>query len=132
LYATWEIAWAAEPFWEHDIWLLDDEAGASLVSYFCSTLAKAEKEGRKPDYAEAQPKAKRWVRAQEKVVLIGPGDRTSARKADGRDWPKIGGSNGTTEGARIYQERLVAADRRFASRGPVVTGRGRHQIARAC
>jgi CHAT domain-containing protein/Tfp pilus assembly protein PilF len=63
-------------------WLVDDEAAASLVSYYCSILAKAEKDGRPPDYAEALQKAKRWVRQQEKwnspyywstFVLMGPG-----------------------------------------------------------
>jgi CHAT domain-containing protein/Tfp pilus assembly protein PilF len=62
-------------------WLVDDEAAASLVSYFCSIIAKAEAEGRTPDYAEALWKAKRWVRSQEKwkspyywapFVLVGP------------------------------------------------------------
>jgi len=62
-------------------WLLDDEASASLVSYFCALLAKSEKEGRAIDYARALRTAKRWVRQQEKwrspaywaaLVLIGP------------------------------------------------------------
>jgi CHAT domain-containing protein len=62
-------------------WLVDDEAAASLVSFFCSILAKAEAEGRAPDYAEALWRAKRWVRSQEKwkspyywapFVLVGP------------------------------------------------------------
>jgi CHAT domain-containing protein len=62
-------------------WLVDDEAAASLVSYFCSNLAKAEKEGKTPDYAEGLHTAKRWVREQEKwsspyywgtFVLVGP------------------------------------------------------------
>ncbi len=43
-------------------WLVDDEAAASLISYFCSIIAKAEAAGEKPDYAEALWKAKRWVR----------------------------------------------------------------------
>ncbi len=43
-------------------WLVDDQAAASLVSYFCSIIAKAEAAGEKPDYAEALWKAKRWVR----------------------------------------------------------------------
>ena len=34
-------------------WLVDDEAAASLVSYFCGCLAAAEKEGRTADYARA-------------------------------------------------------------------------------
>lgn len=62
-------------------WLVDDESAASLVSYFCSLIARAEKAGQKPDYAEALREAKRWVRAQEKwsspyfwgnFVLVGP------------------------------------------------------------
>ncbi len=43
-------------------WLVDDEAAASLVSYFCSIIAKAEAKGEQPDYAKALWKAKRWVR----------------------------------------------------------------------
>ncbi len=43
-------------------WLVDDEAAASLISYFCSIIAKAEAAGEQPDYAEALWKAKRWVR----------------------------------------------------------------------
>ena len=43
-------------------WLVDDEAAASLISYFCSIIAKAEAAGEKPDYAEALWRAKRWVR----------------------------------------------------------------------
>ena len=64
-------------------WLVDDEAAASLVSVFCSILAKAEKEGKPLDYARALYEAKRWVRNQQKkkwespyywgtFVLIGP------------------------------------------------------------
>ena len=62
-------------------WLLHDEAGASIVSYFCSIIARAEKEGKQPDYAQALQDAKRWARQQEKwqnpyhwatFVLIGP------------------------------------------------------------
>jgi CHAT domain-containing protein len=62
-------------------WLVDDEAAASLVSYFCSIIAKAEAEGKTSDYAEALWKAKRWVRSQEEwqspyyrasFVLVGP------------------------------------------------------------
>jgi CHAT domain-containing protein len=63
-------------------WLVDDEAAASLISYYCSILAKAEKKGEKADYAEALHRAKRWIREQEKwkspyywgtFVLLGPG-----------------------------------------------------------
>lgn len=62
-------------------WLVDDEAAASLMSYFYSILAKAAAAGEKPDYAEALWKAKRWLRSQEQwqspyywgsFVLIGP------------------------------------------------------------
>ncbi len=62
-------------------WLVDDEAAASLVSYYCSILAKAERKGDDVGYAEALHKAKRWVRQQEKwkspyywgtFVLVGP------------------------------------------------------------
>ncbi len=62
-------------------WLVDDEAAASLVSYFCSGLANAQKEGKQPDYAQALYDAKRWVRQQKKwespyywgtFVLVGP------------------------------------------------------------
>jgi CHAT domain-containing protein len=61
-------------------WLVDDEAAASLVSVFCSSVAKEQKAGT-PDYADALQKAKRWVRNQEKwsspfywgtFVLVGP------------------------------------------------------------
>lgn len=62
-------------------WLVDDEAAASLISVFCSDLAKAEGKGETPDYAAALHRAKRWVRQQDKwaspyywgtFVLIGP------------------------------------------------------------
>ena len=62
-------------------WLVDDEAAASLVSYFCGGLAKAEAEGETADHAKALHDAKRWVRQQEKwqspyywgtFVLVGP------------------------------------------------------------
>ena len=62
-------------------WLLNDEAAASTVSYFCSGLAIPEDKGEKPDYAQALHEAKRWVRSVEKwrspyywapFVLIGP------------------------------------------------------------
>ena len=62
-------------------WLVDDEAAATLVYYFCSAIAAAEKAGSQPDYAHALQKAKRSVRQQEKwqspycwatFVLIGP------------------------------------------------------------
>ena len=47
-------------------WLVDDEAAASLVSYFCSGVARAEKKGETPDYAKTLHLAKKWVRQQEK------------------------------------------------------------------
>jgi CHAT domain-containing protein len=62
-------------------WLVDDEAAASLISVFCTYVARAEKQGKPVDYAEALQKAKRWVRRQEKwsspyywgtFVLVGP------------------------------------------------------------
>jgi CHAT domain-containing protein len=62
-------------------WLVDDRAAASLVSYFCSSIASQEASGEKVDYAEALHKAKRWSRRQEKwkspffwstFVLVGP------------------------------------------------------------
>lgn len=61
-------------------WLVDDEAGASLVSVFCSELVK-EKPDVSLDYASKLQAAKRWVRKQEKwqspyywgtFVLVGP------------------------------------------------------------
>jgi CHAT domain-containing protein len=61
-------------------WLVDDEAAASLISYFCSGVAKGQKEGN-VDYARSLHEAKRWVRQQEKwqsphywgtFVLVGP------------------------------------------------------------
>ena len=63
-------------------WLVDDEAAASLISYFCSSLAQAQSNGEEPDYATALHEAKKWVRDQEKwkspyywatFVLVGPG-----------------------------------------------------------
>ncbi len=47
-------------------WLVDDQAAASIVSVFCNYLAVAEKEKRKPDYADALFRAKRWARQQGK------------------------------------------------------------------
>jgi CHAT domain-containing protein len=63
-------------------WLADDAAAASLVSIFCSHLAKQRQANEPLDYAKALHEAKRWVRKQEKwrqpyywgsFVLIGPG-----------------------------------------------------------
>lgn len=62
-------------------WVVDDEAGASLVYVCCSRLADARKARVTPDYARALWDAKRWVRRQEKwqspyywapFVLVGP------------------------------------------------------------
>ncbi len=62
-------------------WLVDDEAAANLVHYFCAGLARAEKDGKPVDHAAALQAAKRWVRQQEKwkspyywasMVLMGP------------------------------------------------------------
>jgi CHAT domain-containing protein len=62
-------------------WLVDDEAAASLVSYYCNLVARAEKEGGRPDYADSLREAKRWVRRQDNwsspfywapFVLLGP------------------------------------------------------------
>jgi len=62
-------------------WLVDDEAAASLVSIYCTLLAKAEKQGGPVEYARSLHEAKRWVRKQEKwkapyywasLVLVGP------------------------------------------------------------
>jgi CHAT domain-containing protein len=61
-------------------WLVDDEAAASLVSIFCSAVAKGEKSG-SLDYAAALQMAKRRIREQDKwkspyywgtFVLVGP------------------------------------------------------------
>ncbi|MEM8944462.1 MAG: tetratricopeptide repeat protein [Planctomycetota bacterium] len=63
-------------------WLVDDEAAASIVSVFCSSIARAKAKGEKPDYAKALHEAKRWARKQSKwsnpyywgtFVLVGPG-----------------------------------------------------------
>lgn len=62
-------------------WVVDDEAMASLVSYFSSCLTYREKKGQPLDYATAAWEAKRWLRQQEKwqspyfwasLVLVGP------------------------------------------------------------
>ena len=62
-------------------WLVDDEAAASLISYFCGGIAKDEAKGEPADHAKALHDAKRWVRQQEKwrspyywgtFVLVGP------------------------------------------------------------
>ena len=60
-------------------WLVDDNAGASLISYFCGALVKQPKN--ETDYAQALIEAKRWTRGQTQwrhpyywatFVLIGP------------------------------------------------------------
>lgn len=62
-------------------WLVDDEAAASLVAYFCSGVAESQAAGGLTDHAKALHAAKRWVRSQAKwsnpyywgtFVLIGP------------------------------------------------------------
>jgi CHAT domain-containing protein len=62
-------------------WVVDDEAGASLVSYFCGAVAKAQGGGQAPDYPAYLHQAKRWVRGNPKwkspfywatFELIGP------------------------------------------------------------
>jgi CHAT domain-containing protein len=62
-------------------WLVDDEAAASTVSYFCALVAAAQQAGQPPDFARALHEAKRWVRGQQKwakpfywapLVLVGP------------------------------------------------------------
>ena len=62
-------------------WLVDDEAAASLVSYFCGGIAQAEARGETPDYAKCLHEAKRFIRRQDKwespyywapFVLVGP------------------------------------------------------------
>lgn len=46
-------------------WLVDDEAAASLISYFSGGVAKGEK-ALQVNYAESLQAAKRWVREQDK------------------------------------------------------------------
>jgi tetratricopeptide (TPR) repeat protein len=62
-------------------WVVDDEAAASLVSMFCSGVAKAEHEHQVVDYAGSLHEAKRRIRRQDKwsspyywgtFVLVGP------------------------------------------------------------
>jgi len=62
-------------------WVVDDRAGATLVSYFAAELAKAGTDASARDYAKALQRAKRQVRNQEKwkhpfywssLVLVGP------------------------------------------------------------
>jgi len=62
-------------------WLVDDEAAASLVSYFLAIVAREQKQHGRADYAAALHRARQWVRAQQKwqspyywstFVLVGP------------------------------------------------------------
>ena len=62
-------------------WVVDDEAAASLVSYFCAGVAQAEKSGDTHAFGKSLLAAKRYIRASEKwkapyywasMVLIGP------------------------------------------------------------
>jgi len=62
-------------------WLVDDEAAATLITAFCSSIAAGQKAG-SVDYASSLHKAKRYIRDQEKwqspyywgtFVLVGPG-----------------------------------------------------------
>ena len=62
-------------------WLVDDEAAASLMSYFCGGIALSKQKGQTVDYAERLHLSKKWVRSQEKwqspyywgtFVLVGP------------------------------------------------------------
>jgi CHAT domain-containing protein/Tfp pilus assembly protein PilF len=62
-------------------WLVDDEAGATLISYFCTHLTNDKSQTAQADYAEALLKAKRDIRNNEKwkgpyywatFVLVGP------------------------------------------------------------
>ncbi len=46
-------------------WLVDDEAGASLISYFCAALAQDRKGESKIPYFKRLHLAKRWIRKQE-------------------------------------------------------------------
>ena len=47
-------------------WRVDDEAAASIVSVFCSFVAKDQERADAADYAEALHKAKKWARNQDK------------------------------------------------------------------
>ncbi|MGD9724004.1 MAG: CHAT domain-containing protein [Pirellulales bacterium] len=62
-------------------WVVDDEAGATLVSFFASYLAERVKAGNSRDYAQALHDAKKQVRKEQKwanpfywssLVLVGP------------------------------------------------------------
>jgi CHAT domain-containing protein/Tfp pilus assembly protein PilF len=62
-------------------WLVNDEAGARLIQYYCMALADDEKQSRPADYAKQLQAAKKWVRSQPNwrhpyfwstFVLVGP------------------------------------------------------------
>jgi len=64
-------------------WVVNDEAGANLVSNYCTLLARDEKAGKPIDYARSLQEAKRWLRTRENnkwkapfywstLVLVGP------------------------------------------------------------
>jgi CHAT domain-containing protein len=62
-------------------WLVDDEAAATLITAFCTAVAKGQKAG-DVNYATSLHQAKRYIREQEKwqapyywgtFVLVGPG-----------------------------------------------------------
>lgn len=62
-------------------WLVDDEAAASLISYFCGGIANDEKKENPLGYAHRLHAAKKWIRDQDKwkspyywapFVLVGP------------------------------------------------------------
>lgn len=62
-------------------WLVNDEAGARLIQYFCTALADDEQQSRPADYARQLQAAKKWVRSQPNwkhpyfwstFVLVGP------------------------------------------------------------
>ena len=62
-------------------WLVDDEAAASLMSYFTGGIARDMGQSASPDYSKRLRDAKRWVRQQDKwkspyywggFVLVGP------------------------------------------------------------
>ncbi|QDU25104.1 CHAT domain protein [Anatilimnocola aggregata] len=62
-------------------WVVDDQAGATLISYYSRNLTKEGKLSATPDYAQALHSAKRSIRKEEKwrnpfywssLVLVGP------------------------------------------------------------
>ncbi len=62
-------------------WLVNDEAGARLIQYYCTALADDEKQALPADYAKQLQAAKKWVRSQPSwkhpyfwstFVLLGP------------------------------------------------------------